>query len=486
VSDPQDEDFAALFEASVKARPLAVGRAVEGTIVAIGPEVAFVDVGAKGEATIALDELRNDDGALEFGVGDRLEATLTSTTGGLTLSRKLQRGAATARQIEDAFRSGLPVEGKVERQIKGGYEVSVAKLRAFCPFSQIDVVRHADPAVHEGRVYTFRVVEFGEGGRKFVVSRRALLEQEQQARAAEVRRTIVPGAVLPGRVVSVRDFGAFVDLGGGVQGLLHVSEMSWARVSNPAEVVATGQEITVQVLRVDEATQQIALGLKQLLADPWSAAAAKYAVGQVLPGRVTRIAEFGAFVELEPGVEALAHASTFPPTGRTGGWSKAVAVGQTGAFEILTIDADKKRIGVAMLEEGTARARAAGEPAGAAAAKSAIVPGARLRGKVDRHERSGVFVFLGPGATGLVPASETGVGPEQDLRKAFPVGREVEVVVLETDPAGRRIRLSIKAVAAAEEAAEVREYTKRAGGEETPNLGSLADKLRGALGRRDG
>ena len=470
-----EEDFAAMFEASVKTKRFATGQQLEGTIVAIGPEVAFVSVGAKGEATIGLDELRDDDGALEVGVGDRIQATLVSTEGGLKLSRKLQRGAATARQLEDAFRSGLPVEGKVERAVKAGYEVSIARQRAFCPMSQIDIIRHADPAVHEGRVYTFKILEYQEGGRKFVVSRRALLEEEQKVRADEIRRTIAPGAVMTGRVVSVRDFGAFVDLGGGVQGLLHVSEMGWARVSDTSQVVTPGQDITVKVLRVDPGTQQIALGLKQLTADPWSTVQETYEIGQVRQGRVTRLAEFGAFVELEPGVEALAHASTFPPTGRSGGWSRTVAIGTTGAFEILSVDPDKKRIGVALVDEGSSRASSA------APSRSAIAPGARLTGKVERHEKFGVFVFLAPGVTGLLPLSETGIGPEQDIKKAFPVGSDVEVVVLEVDPAGRRIRLSVKAVAAAQEAAEMREYTEREEGAQAQSMGSLADKLRGAL-----
>jgi small subunit ribosomal protein S1 len=471
-----DEDFAAMFEASVKTKRLEPGKPVAGTIVAIGDDVAFVNVGAKGEATIALDELRNDDGALEVGVGDTIQATLMSTTGGLTLSRKLQRGAATARQLEDAFRSGLPVEGKVERTVKAGYEVSIARQRAFCPMSQIDSIRHADPEVHVGRVYTFRIVEYSEGGRKFVVSRRAVLDEEQQARAAEVRRAIAAGAVMTGRVISVRDFGAFIDLGGGVQGLLHISEMGWSRVSDASQVVTPGQELQVKVLRVDENTNQIALGLKQLTADPWTTVQTNYQTGQVRQGRVTRIAEFGAFVELEPGIEALAHASTFPPTGKSGGWSKSIAVGQTRAFEMLSIDAGKKRIGVALVEEGTSRASAA------TPSKSAIVPGARLTGKVDRHEKFGVFVFLAPGVTGLVPLSETGVGSEQDIKKALPAGSQVDVVVLEVEPSGRRIRLSIKAVGAAQEAAEVREYAERQGTAERPSLGSLAEKLRGALG----
>ncbi len=163
-------------------------------------------------------------------VGDRIQALVTSTENGLTLSRRLARGAATDKRLEDAFRAGLPVEGKVERDVKGGYEVRVGGQRAFCPFSQIDIVRTADPAQHIGRVYAFRIIEYKEGGRNLIVSRRVLLEEEQRASAAEVRRSIAVGAVLTGRVTSVRDFGAFVDLGAGVQGLLHVSEMGWSRV----------------------------------------------------------------------------------------------------------------------------------------------------------------------------------------------------------------------------------------------------------------
>jgi small subunit ribosomal protein S1 len=464
-----------LFAASERAgaKRLTTGQTVEGTIVTIGAEVALVDVGAKSEAQIALDELKNDDGVVEAAIGDRIQATIVSTADGITVSRRLQRGAASLRQLEDAAAAGLPVEGKVEAQIKGGYSVTVARHRAFCPMSQIDTIRDADPAVHVGRVYTFRIVELKENGRKFVVSRRALLEEAGRARAAEVRASIAPGATVTGRVVSVRDFGAFVDIGGGVQGLLHVSEMSWSRVSSPAEVVAAGQDITVRVLRVDG--DKIALGLKQVTADPWSAVPVTYHVGQVREGRVTRIAEFGAFVELEPGIEGLAHASTFPPTGRPGGWAKAIAVGTTGAFEILSIDLEKKRIGVAMVEAGSSRSSSV------AASRSAVVPGARLTGKVERHEPFGVFVFLAPGVTGLVPSSETGLTSDADVRKAFPVGSDIEVVVVDADADGRRIRLSVKAVGAAEEAADVRDYAGRAGAAETTSFGSLADILRGAL-----
>ncbi len=356
MSDPDEEDFAAMFEASRQARHYEQGQTIEGTIVAIGPDVAFVNVGGKGEAAIDLAELKDDDGALEVAVGDRIQAIVVSTAAGLTLSRKLARGAVTDRQLTDAFRAGLPVEGKVERVVKGGYDVRIARQRAFCPMSQIDIHRTADPAEHEGHVYLFRITEYGEGGRNLVVSRRVVLEEEQHAQAAEIRKSIVAGAVLTGRVTTVRDFGAFVDLGGGVQGLLHISEMGWSRVSDASQVVTPGETITVKVLRVDEDTQKIALGLKQLTDDPWSTVSTTYEVGQVRTGKVTRIAQFGAFVELEPGVEGLAHASTFPPTGRSEQWSRSVPVGTIGAFEILSVDPEKKRIGVALVPEGSTRA----------------------------------------------------------------------------------------------------------------------------------
>jgi ribosomal protein S1 len=234
------------------------------------------------------------------------------------------------------------------------------------------------------------VIEYRQGGKDIVLSRRKHLEAQQQAEAAEARKAIVPGAVITGRVASVRDFGAFVDLGGGVQGLLHVSEMGWTRVNDPNEVVAPGDQIRVQVLRVDEATERISLGLKQLQDDPWTDAAERFKVGEVRKGRVTRVADFGAFVELEPGF------------------------------------------------------------------------------------------------TGLVPAAESGVDRGTDLRKALPVGTEIEVVVLEVNAEGRRIRLSRKAVAEQREQAEVREYVARSDQAAAPSVSALAEKLRGALaGRKD-
>jgi small subunit ribosomal protein S1 len=200
-----------------------------------------------------------------------------------------------------------------------------------------------------------------------------------------------------------------------------------------------------------------------------------YEVGQVRSGRVTRVAEFGAFVELEPGIEGLAHASTFPPTGRPRGWAESVPVGTTAAFEILSVDLAQKRIGIALIQEGSSRAAAATTPQGV------FAPGTIVTGKVERHERFGVFVFLSPGRTGLIPLSETGLDRDADLVKAFPLGSEVEVVVLEADASGRRIRLSKKAVAQQREQAELREYADKEDAAPRTSLGSLADTLRDAL-----
>ena len=377
-----------MFEASVKAKQFKRGQTVDGTIVSIGPKVAFVNIGGKGEAEIDVAELKDHEGDIDVSVGDRVSAMVVSTSGGIVLSRKGVRNTATQRELEEAYQAGLAVEGKVVQEVKGGYEVRIARERAFCPISQIDILRTSDPAAHIGKTYAFNIIEYKEGGKNVVVSRRRQLEQEQRANAAAIRKSIVPGAVMTGRVVSVPDFGAFVDLGGAIQGLLHVSEMSWTRVSNPNEVVAIGDQVTVRVLRVDEATEKISLGLKQLQDDPWKTAAAKFPVGQVRTGRVTRLADFGAFVELEPGF------------------------------------------------------------------------------------------------TGLLPFAESGIDRGMDMRKAFPIGSEIEVAVLEVDPDARRIRLSKRAVAEQREQAELREYEAKQGAEPSASIGSMADKLRDALERK--
>lgn len=391
----QEEDFAALFAASEKARKFSRGQMVEGTIVAIGPKVAFIDIGGKGEAELDVAELKDDEGDITANVGDRITAKVVSTSGGITVSRKGVRNAATQRELEDAFQNGLAVEGKVIQEVKGGYEVRVAGERAFCPFSQMDIMRAANAAIYVGQVSPFRIIEYKNGGKDIVLSRRKLLEEQQRAEAEQVRKSIVPGAVLDGRVASVLDFGAFVELGGGIQGLVHVSEMSWTRVPSANAVVAPGDQLTVKVVRVDEATGKISLSMKQLIEQPAA-----------------------------------------PPT---------------------------------------AHAPAAPDP---------IKAGEVISGKVERHERFGVFITVAPGRTGLMPLSESGVDRDSDIAKAFPIGSDVEVAVLEVDQAGRRIRLSKKAVIHRREQAELRDYESRQAASAPSSGGSLADKLREALGKK--
>ena len=224
----------------------------------------------------------------------------------------------------------------------------------------------------------------------------------------------------------------------------------------------------------DDEKGKISLGLKQLQADPWSEAEDTYEVGQVLKGKVTRVTEFGAFIELEPGIEALAHVSTFPPRGKRDAWREAVPSGAMVAVEVLSFDLERKRIGVAVVEEGNVSSTA--RPA-----RVSIEPGVRVIGKVERHEQYGIFVFLAPGRTGLVPLSETGVEREGDLRKTFPVGNDLEVMVLDVEEGGRRIRLSCKAVHEADQNREARNYAKKQDDRQTEGFGSLADKLKAAM-----
>jgi small subunit ribosomal protein S1 len=347
------EDFASMLEESFQAQPsqtqtFEIGQSVEGPIVAMGHDAAFVDIGGKGEATISLEELRDDDGTVKAKVGDRVKALIVSVGTNLEISRKLAQGAAGREQLAAAHKAGLPVDGRVEKVNKGGYEVRISGQRGFCPMSQIGTDRSVEPEEHLNKTYAFRILEIKDGGKDVVVSRRAILEEEAREIAREVMKKVIPGAILPGRIASVTGFGAFVDLGGGVHGLLHVSEMGWTRVSTPSEMVQPGQELTVQILGVDDEGQKIALSLKQLQADPWLKLAGAYRPGQTIQGRVTRLADFGAFVELEPGIEALAHVSTFPPT--RGDWKDAVPPGTTTHFRIENIDVEKRRIGIALTD----------------------------------------------------------------------------------------------------------------------------------------
>jgi len=338
--------------------------------------------------------------------------------------------------------------------IKGGYEVTVAGLRAFCPLSQMDI-RRVDAAAAEeyvGRVLEFRITTFSDNGRNLVLSRRRLLEERAAEAAEETRKKIIPGAVLSGTVASLADFGAFVDLGG-IQGLVPVSEISHSRVSRPADRLSVGEAVTVKVLRIDTEKGRISLSLKALEGDPWAAVPGRLRERQVIRGRAARATEFGIFVELLPGVDGLLHITEIPRN-RQGALREAAASGAEIIVLIVSVDTDKRRVALALAPEGAAPGQQM---------ESSVEVGALLTGTVERLENFGVFVRLGPGQTGLVPVSELATARGTDLRRAFPVGSELKVVVVAIEEGGRRVRLSHSQALAQEERAETQAYLGQGG-----------------------
>jgi small subunit ribosomal protein S1 len=452
----ESEDFAALLAREAARRAIEVGDVVKGRILQIVEEAIFVDVGGKGEALIDRAELTDEHGTLQVAVGDEVEATVVRTGEEVRLSHRVLQGVQARERLAVAAETGLPVEGKVAAVIKGGYEVTVAGLRAFCPFSQMDLRRVDTPESHVGRVHEFRIARYGAEGRNIVLTRRALLEEQAAAAAAETRKKIVPGAVLPGTVASVAAFGAFVDLGG-VQGLVPVSEISYSRMGRPADHLHVGQTVTVKVLQVDDAKGKISLSLKALEGDPWAQVAGQLRERQIVQGRVARVTDFGVFVELLPGVDGLLHLTEIPRS-RHGEMKQAAETGAALVVLVTNLDPDRRRIGLALAPEGTAP----GEQI-----ESRIAVGSVITGSVERIEPFGVFLRIGPGEIGLIPNGEMGTPRNTDHRRDFPPGTEVKVAVLSIEDGGKRIRLSRAAALRMEEEAETKSYiedTTRKGG----------------------
>jgi small subunit ribosomal protein S1 len=358
---PQDEeDFAALFAASEQGpkpreRRLTAGEVVRGRVIAVGAQTAFVAVGGKAEAAIDVAEFR-DPATGEVGLkeGDEVEATVVddgSRSGSIVLKRVAGRGGHVPGELEQAFANGIPVEGLVTGENKGGYDVQIGTVRAFCPGSQIDRRRVAG-ATYVGERFRFRITKLEAGGRNLVVSRRQLLEEEAEAQAAATLERLREGAVVRGRVSSIRDFGAFVDLGG-VEGLIHVSEMGYVRVANPADVLQPGQEVEAQVVKIEtdaKGNRRIGLSLRALAPDPWTTMRERFPVGAHVRGVVRRLEQFGAFVELAPGLDGLVHVSRVVLDRRISHPRQVLEVGQEVDVTVVEVDAVKRRIGLSMVE----------------------------------------------------------------------------------------------------------------------------------------
>jgi len=358
-----DDDFAAMFAASEQAKPRGakrpkVGDLVKGTIVTLGKDAVFVDLGGKAEGQLERAQVADSEGKLLVKVGDVIEARVASDAGGaLSLRVKLGRGPEARAELAQAQELGIPVEGLVTEVVKGGFSVDVAGVRGFCPASQIDARFVEDLAVYVGQRLTFRITRYEP--RNLVLSRRALLEEENERRAVETRKTLVPGLVVHGKVVGFKPFGAFVDIGG-IEGMLHVSELGYSRVEKPEDVLHLGQEIDVVILKVEPAApgdkkgDRISLSLKALGNDPWSDAVAKLAEGQHVKGTVTRLQPFGAFVELAPGVEGLVHISELGSGRRINHPKEVVAVGQPVEATVLAIDLERRRVSLSMASSNDA------------------------------------------------------------------------------------------------------------------------------------
>jgi len=344
-----------------------------------------------------------------------------------------------------AFRAGQPVQGTVEKVIKGGYEVKVGRCRGFCPQSQIDAHRPEHAEEHVGKTYAFKILQLRRGGEDVVISRRALIEAEHEEEMKAVRATLIEGAVMTGRVARLAEFGAFVDLGAGVTGLVHTTELAHGRVVKPGDIVAVGDRVPVKVTKLDE-SGKISLSIRQAITDPWESVPSLFEVGKAYHGTLKRFADFGAFVELRRGIEALAPAREFPP--KAAGWRDGLEVEGNYDWVVIAVDGARRRITVVPAFAGWE-----------AFFGPLPEPGTKLTGKVAKAEVFGIFVWLGPGRVGMVPRVWSGAANGPGFESRFPVGSDLAVEVVDVQDEGRRIRLSVEGVD--REAADAEQAARR-------------------------
>jgi len=340
-----DESFADLFqEKSVARKKLQPGDRIEATVVSTGGENIFLDLGGKSEGVLRASEFQDEEGNCTVQPGETIKAFFVGRRGGeMIFTTRLGSGQASLQEIEDAFHAGIPVEGKVVREIKGGFEVRVAGARCFCPYSQMDIRRIEDPEEYIDKTCPFLVTEFSSGGRNIIVSARKVLEQEREEQRQQLKKTLEEGMRVKGVVTSIRDFGAFVDLGG-VDGLIPISELAWGQTERVEDILSRGQEVEVAIKSLDWDRDRISLSLRETTENPWNKVEEKYPVGSIHQGTVARLAAFGAFVTLEPGVDGLLHISKLGAGRRINHPREVLEVGQDITVKIDSIDLEKKRI----------------------------------------------------------------------------------------------------------------------------------------------
>jgi small subunit ribosomal protein S1 len=468
VEEEEQEDFTSLFEASSKQQDTRVRRdtKIEGTVVSIGSEWIFVDIGAKTEGAISREELLDDDGELKVRVGDTLSAYVVNTRAGEVLLSVKMTAAAGEDAIRGAQKSGMPVEGLVTGERKGGYTVTLFGKQAFCPFSQIDIQSGGMPDDYMGKRFSFRIAEYSDRGRNIVVSRRAIMEEERMRQAEELKKTLKPGDIIQGTVQKLAPFGAFVDIGG-VEGLVPMSELAWYRVADVSDVLKTGESVTVKVMDLDWANRRISLSIKQVLEDPWTTAAQRFPEQTVIHGTVTKLMNFGAFVELEPGIEGLIHISNLGMGRRINHPKEVLSEGDSVEARVLSVDQGARRIGLELKHSVTTEG---------SEGQVALQSGDVVEGIVESVKDYGVFVSLPGNKTGLLHVSEIGDGRSGDLRGRFPLDSKLLVHVLSIDEASGKISLSTKTLKKNAEDQQFKEFVT--GKNRESSFGTLGQLLK--------
>ena len=440
-SEGMTESFAQLFEQSLANQRIRPGMILTGRVVEVTPDVVVVNVGLKSEAVIPVEQFKDEHGEIEVKAGDDVEVALDSVedgTGETRLSREKAKRARTWTRLEDAFNKSEIVSGVITGRVKGGFTVEIDNVRAFLPGSLVDVRPVRDTAYLEGKALEFKVIKLDQKRNNVVVSRRAVVEQEFSAERSALLENLQEGAVVRGSVKNLTDYGAFVDLGG-IDGLLHITDMAWKRVKHPSEVVKVGDEIEVRILKFDRERSRVSLGLKQLGADPWENISRRYPAHTRVFGKVTNIADYGAFVEIEDGVEGLVHVSEMDWTNKNVNPAKVVHTGQEVEVMVLDVDEERRRISLGLKQCQANPWKEFAEN---------YNRGDHVSGQIKSITDFGIFIGLAGNIDGLVHLSDISWDmPGEEAVRSFQKGQQVEAMVLSIDPERERISLGIKQLA---------------------------------------
>lgn len=432
------ESFAELFEESLVTQKMQPGTILIGSVVSISPEAVIVHAGLKSEAVIPAHQFRNEKGEMEVEVGDKVEVALDAVEDGFgetRLSREKAKRARTWSRLEESFNNQEIVTGVITGRVKGGFTVEIEFVRAFLPGSLVDIRPVRDPSYLEGKPLEFKVIKLDQKRNNVVVSRRAVVEQEFSAEREEMLNNLQDGNVVKGVVKNLTEYGAFVDLGG-IDGLLHITDMAWKRVKNPSEVVEVGQEVDVKILKFDRERMRVSLGMKQLGDDPWRDLGRRYPPQTRLFGKVTNVADYGCFVEIEAGVEGLVHVSEMDWTNKNVSPAKVVHIGQEVEVLVLEIDEERRRISLGIKQ---CQANPWTEFC------SSHNKGDHVQGQIKSITDFGIFIGLDGGIDGLVHLSDISWDiPGEEAVRNYKKGDDLEAVILSIDPERERISLGVK------------------------------------------